>query len=134
MWKTVAIVALSLLSTGLSGCGSGPAPRISGTITLDGQPLADAMVMLVPADGVGNPASAHSDATGAFQLVPQGEETLLPGTYKVMVTKLALPKPGEPPPKPGSSPIPEIYRDPKTTPLAVEIPNSALKLELKSQR
>lgn len=76
------VMAVSLLC--LIGCGGGPANSrvdVSGTVTMDGAPLADAEVKFLgeKVNGFGK-----TNAEGKFQLV-QGVD---PGTYKVIVSKL----------------------------------------------
>ena len=45
--RTVRTTALALLFLGAIGCGKGPVP-VSGTVTLDGQPVHHAMVFFYP--------------------------------------------------------------------------------------
>jgi hypothetical protein len=117
----------------MSGCGPSVHPPIEGSIRLDGEPLQEAMISIVPAAGSGPGAVAQSDRQGNFKLFHGGAKPLDAGKYKVFITKMAVPKAGEPPPPPGSSPVPKIYRDVKTTPLELEIPaSSAVSFELKS--
>jgi hypothetical protein len=87
IWTTSFLTAL-VVSLLLAGCGdSGPemAP-VSGIVTVDGQPVANAAVMFVPEAG-GRPATGLTDAEGKFSL-----ETLKPGDgalvgkHKVTVT------------------------------------------------
>lgn len=49
------LLALSLLAA--SGCGS--EAKVSGKVTLDGQPLESGTIMFVPADGKGQPQSGE---------------------------------------------------------------------------
>jgi hypothetical protein len=67
----------------LSGCGSrGPdlAP-VSGTVALDGKPVAGAAVTFVPVQG-GRPASAVADEQGRFQLTTfQSEDGAIVGKH-----------------------------------------------------
>jgi len=66
-------VALALTAIGLVGCGSEgfELVPVSGTVTLDGQPLAGASVSFQPTGGGATPgpgSSAVTDASGKFQL------------------------------------------------------------------
>ena len=68
-------LAAAYVAAMLSGCGdAGPhmAP-VSGVVTLDGSPVANAAVMFVP-EGGGRPATGLTDEEGKFSL-----ETMKPG-------------------------------------------------------
>lgn len=54
----------------LSGCGSGDRPElgeVSGTVTLDGTPLAGVIILFKPDEG--RPATAMTDEEGYYELV-----------------------------------------------------------------
>jgi hypothetical protein len=61
---------------------------VEGTISIDGKPLAGAVVTIVNAEGVG---TAMTDETGAFKVMtirgPRGYRGALPGTYQVAIKK-----------------------------------------------
>ena len=67
----VACVVVSLVALVIAGCsGGGPTTyKVSGTITFEGQPVADAQVGFVP-DGGGEvkPARGQTDASGRYTL------------------------------------------------------------------
>jgi hypothetical protein len=75
----------SLIAIALLGlCWAAPAAEpkvkpkgndVSGTLTLDGKPLADAMVALHPADPTKKPYQGRTDTDGKFRIagVPAGE-------------------------------------------------------------
>lgn len=68
-----------LLAAG--GCNRGPKLYpVTGTVTLDGKPVANAAVLLYKEKG-GRPPEAQTDAAGKFQMMS------LPGTYTVIVSK-----------------------------------------------
>lgn len=80
------IVALAVSA----GCGGGgPTLPVSGVVTLDDKPLSGAMVTFYPekgTDGLGGTAETGSD--GKFVIVgTKGESGLVPGKYKVTVSK-----------------------------------------------
>lgn len=78
---------LALLLASLVGCSGGPKPLpVSGVVTLDGQPVADAGVMFFPAES-GPVASGTTDANGKFQLKTTNTLGVLPGEYRVAITK-----------------------------------------------
>lgn len=62
---TLAVAAIALF--GLSGCGSGNGVSpVSGTVTLDGQPLPDALVSFYPAEG--RLSTGTTDSQGHYEL------------------------------------------------------------------
>ena len=92
--------ALALLAA--SGCGSGPpVGTVTGTVTMDGAPLPNALVTFVP-EGGGQPAMGKTDATGKYELYRRGEAGALIGTHTVVVTTA---------PDPAAAPATEIASD-----------------------
>ena len=93
---------LALLPT---GCGLKTAP-VSGRVTLDGKPLANATVVFVPeADGAGKDAKPSSvgttDANGHYSLEldrPDKTPGAVVGKHRVLITLGAKPGPGDGPP------------------------------------
>lgn len=84
--------ALSLIT--LAGCSNNPvdypdtAP-VTGTVTLDGQPVEGATVAFVPSEGGGRPSSGKTDANGKYELYYTGTirgATL--GSHLVGITKM----------------------------------------------
>lgn len=61
--RTVVAAFVALVAT--SGCGRAPA-RIEGVVTLDGEPLANAMVQFFPLGPEGRTAAVQTDASGRF--------------------------------------------------------------------
>ncbi len=161
----------SLLITvaAITGCGkatSDPGPSfipVSGTLTLDGQPLPFKSVRLSPTDGTaGRGAAGYSDPEGRFHLVAVVSDKLNdiagcpPGHYRVIVNEPMIPiseadfetgnqtsaTPTVEPavaillPDPNAkSDIPAVYRSDNTSPLEVEIreENTTLTVELQSK-
>ncbi len=71
----------------LAGCGGGPKPLpVSGVVTLDGQPVADAGVMFCPTEN-GPMATGTTDANGKFQLKTTNSRGAMPGQYRVAISK-----------------------------------------------
>jgi hypothetical protein len=68
------LIALSFLSLNLSGCsGKGDRPElglVTGTITMDGQPLSGIAVVFTPDDG--RPARGKTDSEGKYELTYVG--------------------------------------------------------------
>jgi hypothetical protein len=103
--RDAARIAFLVLMTlgGLGACGCSSADRggkVSGSVRLDGQPLADAEVSFVPKGQGAATNRAVTDAQGSFQVKPdKARRTLPPGTYNVFIRKYAQ--------KDGKSPSPE---------------------------
>ncbi|MGE3777879.1 MAG: carboxypeptidase-like regulatory domain-containing protein [Pirellulaceae bacterium] len=97
--KSAAVASVLLLA----GCGGGTPSNVgvvSGVVTLDGQPLPDAIVTFTPA-GTGSVVRATTDAAGKYQLVYSpdvyGAEI---GEYKVAISSYQTGDPDADPPKP----------------------------------
>jgi hypothetical protein len=71
------------------GCGSsGPTLiPVNGRVTLDGKPVADAAVGLIPIDG-GPMASGVTNADGVFHLSTGNQPGAVPGEHAATVTKV----------------------------------------------
>lgn len=73
------------------GCDSGPPTgEVTGTVTLDGEPLDNALVTFVPQGG-GQSAMGKTDDSGKYTLHRRGEEGALVGSHKVVVTTVQDP-------------------------------------------
>jgi hypothetical protein len=89
--RSVLPVALAgaLFFAALPGCGPRrpPVARVEGTVTLGGQPVAEAAVTFTPVEG-GRPASGATDGSGRFRLgtFGQGDGAVL-GEHVVTVFK-----------------------------------------------
>lgn len=82
VWQAVAGVLLATMA----GCGGQKPLRVSGVVTLDDQPVADAGVLFCPAE-TGTPAGGTTDANGRFRLATINTPGVLPGEYRVTVAK-----------------------------------------------
>lgn len=88
-----------LLTTSLNiGCGpSGPEiARVQGTVTMDGKPLANAVIMFVPVGG--RPSASETDANGKYVLeFSGGRKGAIPGLNRVEINtgRLAYEKDGK---------------------------------------
>ncbi len=126
------------------GCGSAEVDKFtskrpktfpaSGTVKLNGQPVAGATVVFAP-DPSDAPnsiaATAMTQASGDFSLQAYPPlKGAVPGKYKVTISKMELPPPAAkgpnahdaPPPPPPRSLIPENYADPEKSGLTADIP------------
>jgi hypothetical protein len=96
--KDLGVLTACLFLTSAWGCGGEKGPslvNVKGTVTLNGAPLEGAEVLFSPdssnKDGlVGNDVSGP---TGNYKAMTQGRAGLVPGKYKVKVTKSSAPKP-----------------------------------------
>jgi len=147
-WAAVsAVIALAVL-----GCGDRKV-KVSGVVTLDGQPVEGAMVTFIPVDaGKSQNATGTADKDGVFQLTTtKPNDGASPGEYKVTVVYVegAVPPPNaggmkqafegfekaqkqkRPPPK---FMIPPKYSDPGKTELKQKVPpEGQVILDLKSK-
>src|SRR5215218_6090385 len=91
--RVVTTLILAALLAGSAGCGGPKAVPVSGRVTLDGEPLANAVVSFLPAapDGTitaaGPGSMAVTDDRGGFALkvVPGQAPGGLPGEHRVVV-------------------------------------------------
>jgi hypothetical protein len=67
--RTVGVLTLVLAL----GCGGGAMPVVSGTVTLDGQPVANGSISFVPLDGKGRTAGGTITDGKYSTKVPVGE-------------------------------------------------------------
>ncbi len=161
-WWMVGLIGSALALAG-AGCGGGRGVvKVNGTVTLDGKPLAGALVSFVPRDlGSGRLATGRTDANGAFDLTTfRTGDGAIPGPYKVTITltaedpktavgkspeemseqeKMALftrlsPKgKAEAEKKQPRSLVPAIYSDAEKTPLQEVVPaDGKVEIQLKS--
>lgn len=90
LWLLPAVLTTSFL---LEGCGGPDRPklvRVTGIVTLNGQPLTSSRVRFVP-DGPqqGRTATGDLDQSGNFKLSTfEPDDGILPGAYKVDVNKI----------------------------------------------
>ena len=139
-------VACALLAVLVGGTGCGGVKRIptSGTVTLDGQPLAEGVLQFVPDASKGNDLRLNCSgpiSTGRWNLVTSGMARADTGTgapvgwFKVIYTH-----PNEGSKAPGAGPAPIVadkYRSEDTTPISIELtdppPTGGYKIELTSK-
>ena len=99
MLKSVAGVVLLMMALMLQvGCGpSGPdIARVQGTVTMDGKPLPNAIIMFGPVGG--RPSVSETDANGKYVLeFSGGRKGAIPGINRVEINtgRLAYEKDGK---------------------------------------
>ncbi len=132
MMKMTALTMVAVLVA--SGCGTPEVRSIAGVVTLDGVPVDLATITFVPEESTSRGGIGRTDAEGKFDLTTDGQDGLEDGQYRVIITKMALGKPGQSVPAAGSSAVPAIYQNPDTTPIKVTLPlQGKLVVELKSE-
>jgi hypothetical protein len=77
---------LVLLVAICAGCGGPKFVPVSGVVTLDGQPVANAGVMFLPVDK-GPACGGTTNADGKFDIMTTNRRGVAPGPYHVTVTK-----------------------------------------------
>ncbi len=84
------VLFLAIAGIVLIGCSRSSRPptyRVTGTVTLQGKPVADAVITFVPT-GEGEAASAITDANGHYALTTwEAGDGARPGEYRVKVSK-----------------------------------------------
>ena len=78
---------LPILALAFAGCGPGgpEIASVTGRVTMDGQPLANATIVFIPENG--RPAGASTDANGRYELnFTQGRRGAIPGKNTIRVT------------------------------------------------
>lgn len=73
MARLAAILAALSVTLALAGCSETASGSVSGTVTLDGQPLKDGTVRFVPSDGKSQTASAPVKDGQFTAAVPVGD-------------------------------------------------------------
>ena len=142
-WKTVCVLLVfastcaALFSVGCQP--GGPKERtypVTGVVTLNNEPVADAAVTFHPA-GSGKLAVGKTDASGKFTLTTTetGQSGAVPGRYRVTVAKYVSPEQPaaaapaeeyqeeetETTPAPAQNVLPAKYADPGTSGFEVEV-------------
>ena len=106
--RTVSWTLLAATTPWIVGCHD-ELSSVSGTVTLDGQPIAvgehvNGVVSFLREDGSGAPASAALDRSGYYTLKTGSRSGVEPGSYRVTVavTKTTIPD------DPNAMPIPKL--------------------------
>lgn len=121
----------SVLMVGLLGCDQSDLDAklfpVSGTVTLDDQPLANASVVFLAGEGVpGSGARGTTDAEGKYTLTTShGGPGAAVGSYTVVINKIVMAD-GSPIP-PGTTSIAELQTKDIVPPLYTNPSNSPLK-------
>jgi hypothetical protein len=98
-WSLLGVIAVT---AALAGCGPKELPkettyRVHGRVTINGQPVRHAMLMLEPLDQRGHPAEGSTDADGAFDLHTYSNEEadgVVAASYRVKLEEYDLTRVG----------------------------------------
>jgi uncharacterized protein (TIGR03067 family) len=102
-------------------------PRVTGTVTLDGKPLANAFLLFHPVKKGGQEATARTEEDGTFHLTTPGKKgRVLPGNYRVTISILPTKNDANDDKRRGGHhwpkrSVPRRYWFPNTTPLKVTV-------------
>ncbi len=116
------IAALALASLAACGCGR-ETGKVTGRVTFQGKPVTEGRIMFSDPE-YGTYFTAPLDANGRFEMRTAEGPGLWVGPYKVTILPSIVDPPIGPAPPPKPRPvlnIPARYRDPKTTPISVEV-------------
>ena len=91
---------MTFMAVTLMGCNNKLATvNVSGTVTFEGEPLADATINFSPqVQGQGHPAYAITDANGHYKLqtaLGKPDAGTTPGVYEISITKVKKPEKGQ---------------------------------------
>jgi hypothetical protein len=69
-----------------ASCGGTGFPTVTGTVTLDGDPLPDAFVEFYPTDGIGSVCYGRTNAAGQYDMkFSVSKKGVMPGEYLVRI-------------------------------------------------
>jgi len=109
------LIAAALVALAIAGCGGGSAaPPVEGVVTLDGKPLANATVQLIPqGQNMGQTGFGRTSADGKFTIASaDGRATgALAGEYKVVISKHIRPDGSDYIAKPDEDPMLAAYKE-----------------------
>lgn len=85
----ISITMMAFLAALTTGCGSKPTAQVSGSVTLNDKPLAQAEVRFVPTDNVNlGMLVATTDIEGKFTITHDAaDHPAQPGKYNVIISK-----------------------------------------------
>lgn len=122
-------IATVLCLVFLAGCSGSDVTAIknlvpvSGSISLEDEPLESGTVFFVPEEPTGQPASGQINNGKFTMLTTVDARGVVAGKYAVRIESRDTPDPSPKDlyPKPGPSLIPEKFTDPKTSGLSVDV-------------
>lgn len=141
----------AVLCLGWTGCNAAPDYNlvpVTGTVTIDGAPLANKGLMFTPESGKNVGAGANTDGSGKYELLAtvtgatSDQVGVPPGKYKVTVFEPVLTIEGEGDenmeamliPGESTSVIPQRYQAVETTDLVVTVPEAGGTIDIKLEK
>jgi hypothetical protein len=125
-WRRLGYTLVSAMAGCCCGCGSQPfeTAKVTGSVTLDGNPVTEGSVLFTPAQGW--PARGELDAQGRFTLSTyEDQDGAIVGQHEIAIIAQSGPDPSEhferPPPAPTKWLIPERYGSRATSGLRYEV-------------
>ncbi len=97
------VILLSAIMLSVAGCGGSNLTPVTGTVTLDGKPVANAVVTFVP-DGAGVTCAGSTDSNGKYTLGCQHGAGAPAGAYSVKIKNREVAKEAGRNPMEGLSP------------------------------
>lgn len=131
-FRNAFFLTASLGLLGLVGCGS-KLPKVAGTVTLDGDPVASARVVF---ESPNRPtATAKTDASGHYDVRTASQRGMATGSYKVSVSAYQTKDGGTESPIPVLT-TPKKYNSTETSGLTATITggNNTVDFELESKK
>jgi len=132
-WSHLSVVIAASLVT-LVGCRGESVPglgRVTGTVTLDGKPVADASVMFEGARSGEPPSLAKTDASGNYELYySRGHKGATFGEHAVYISTFQAPTDENPKAKPET--IPAKYNGKSELKVTVKSGQNKIDFDLKS--
>lgn len=130
MLRWITILLLGSLAIGCGGPADGMG-AVSGTVTLDGQPLPGVMVTFSPADG-SRESYGVTNESGSYQLRYTTQiQGALVGEHEVRVSPMGI-EPKQPVPKKTEAEVPSHYYGEDSIKHEVEAGSNTIDLELSS--
>lgn len=132
------VYGVFLVAIGCMGCGAGVESRVSGEVTVDGNPLEGGRVVFSPkGEGATQGATGKIDSSGRYEVQSGRTGGLNAGKYAVTVAARGRTQPTASggPPAPGKLLTPPKYRSAATTDLFVNVESGSntIDLELTSE-
>lgn len=84
--RLIALILLITMVTVAVGCGQPPRRAVEGTVTLDGEPLAEGYLQLRPLPQTGGPTAGAKVVAGRFRI--EDSKGPFPGEHRVEITAL----------------------------------------------
>lgn len=135
MSRTPSVCRIALAATLLLAAGCGRhAGKVSGLVTLDGQPLTNGVVSFTPVKA-GSSAYGTIGSDGRYRLQTGAETGIDPGEYKVTIAANATPEQaaamGIKVGREGIMPLltPQRYGDVATTPLSATVKSGSQEID-----